>query len=126
AFRTIYHGDQPSRQPTAGARHVTKPIQKILVQPNASRINGRAARSTGTEDNPLISTLQNAAARWLASFAAAAPAKQARVTMLLDAVLCVFATWLAFALRLGFVLVPTLPFTFVFVAAALSWSAAAR
>lgn len=59
-------------------------------------------------------------------FAETEPSRQRGLAMLLDAALCVVATYLAFALRLGLVSFPVLPFLIVLTSAAISWALVAR
>lgn len=60
-------------------------------------------------------------AELVARFAALSHREQRRVAILLDAGLCIAATWIAFALRLGIVALPPVPFLIVLGCSGLAW-----
>ena len=71
----------------------------------------------------LVDALARRLTGTVSRFADMEPAARRRATMVLDGALCLVATWLAFALRLGLVYLPLAPFFIVLGSAAACWAA---
>ena len=76
---------------------------------------------TAAPQNSALAKSRGVAERLVAKFSKLPHKVQQRFAMVADAVFCAIATWIAFALRLGFLYVPAEHFLFVVVVAELLW-----